>query len=79
MAKIDQINVNGTTYDIEDANAMKLVTSPTNGHVLTTNASGQATDSGVALSSKQNTVLSGTTEPTSALGVDGDIYILYTV
>lgn len=32
-----------------------------------------------AIATKQNTVLSGTTEPTSAQGVDGDIYILYIV
>lgn len=79
MADITQINVNGTTYDIKDASAMSLVSSPTNNDVLIVNSSGQAVDSGVALSSKQNTVLSGTTEPTSVLGVDGDIYILYTV
>ena len=77
MANITQINVNGTTYDIKDANAMALVSSPTNNNVLIVNSSGQAVDSGVALSTKQNVVLSGTTEPSSSLGVDGDIYIKY--
>lgn len=77
MANITQINVNGTTYDIKDANAMALVTSPTNNNVLIVNSTGQAVDSGVALSAKQNAVLSGTTEPSSSLGVDGDIYIKY--
>lgn len=77
MANITQINVNGTTYDIKDSNAMSLVSQSTNGDVLTVDANGQAVDSGVALSSKQNVVLSGTTEPASSLGSDGDIYILY--
>ena len=77
MANITQINVNGTTYNIKDASAMSLVSSPTNNDVLIVNSSGQAVDSGVALSSKQNVVLSGTTEPASSLGSDGDIYILY--
>lgn len=78
MANITQINVNGTTYNIKDASAMSLVTSPTNNDVLIVNSSGQAVDSGVALSSKQNTVLSGTSEPSSSLGSNGDIYIKYT-
>lgn len=81
MANITQITLEetSTTYDILDAGAMRTVTSPTAGHILLTDADGQAIDGGVGLGSKQNAVLSGTTEPTSAQGVDGDIYILYTV
>ena len=74
---ITNITVSGTTYDIKDSGAMRTVTSPTANHILLTDSNGQAIDGGVALSAKQNAVLSGTTEPTSDLGVDGDIYILY--
>ena len=60
-----------------NATYMSLVSSPTAGDVLVTDSNGQAVDSGIALSSKQNSVLSGTNEPSSSLGVNGDIYILY--
>jgi len=49
MADITQINVNGTTYDIKDSNAMAKVTSATSGDVLVTDANGQAVDSGKVL------------------------------
>jgi len=82
---ISNINVNGTTHNIVDDEAMRYVSSPTANNILLTNASGQAIDGGTslsaissAISAKQNTVLSGTTEPTSDIGVNGDIYILYT-
>ena len=77
MADITNITVGSTTYDIKDNGAMRTVTSPTANHVLLTDANGQAIDGGVALSAKQNAVLSGTTETSADLGVDGDIYILY--
>ena len=46
MASINQINVNGTPYDIQDANAMSKVSSPTSGDILTVDSNGQAVDSG---------------------------------
>ena len=52
MATIDKITVNGTTYDITDTTSgyMSTVSSPTADDVLTVDANGQATDSGVQIS-----------------------------
>lgn len=50
MADINNINVNGTTYNIVDDEAMRLASNPTNNNILVTNANGQAVDSGVSIS-----------------------------
>lgn len=50
MANINNINVNGTAYNIVDDEAMRLASNPTNQNILVTNASGQAVDSGVSIS-----------------------------
>lgn len=57
---IKKIQVEGVTYDIVDENAMRKVTSPTANNVLVTDSNGQAIDSGTNLSSKQDTLVSGT-------------------
>ena len=57
MADITDITVNGTPYNILDDGAMRYATSPTNGHILTTDASGQATDSGVTVTELKTLVV----------------------
>ena len=57
MADITDINVNGTSYNILDDTAMRYATSPTNGHILTTDANGQATDSGVTVTELKTLVV----------------------
>ena len=58
MANITDINVNGTTYSILDDEGMRYVSSPTSGNLLSTDANGQATDSGVTASDLKCLVLS---------------------
>lgn len=81
MANFEWIKLNGedTKYYPVDSGAMRYVPTPTANNILLTDSNGQAIDSGVSLASKQNVVLSGTTEPDPSLGNDGDIYIMYTV
>ena len=60
MADITDINVNGTPYNILDDTAMRYATSPTNGDILTTDANGQATDSGVTITELKTLVVEST-------------------
>ena len=60
MADITDINVNGTPYNILDDTAMRYATSPTSGDILTTDANGQATDSGVTITELKTLVVEST-------------------
>ena len=48
MANISNINVNGTTHNIVDDEAMRLISSPIANNIIITDASGQGVDSGMS-------------------------------
>ena len=76
MADINNINVNGITYNIVDDEAMRLVSNPINNNILVTDSNGQAVDSGVDVNDISSLPSGGSTGQvlTKQSNADGDVY-----